>query len=438
MKKLYKSPAAFSRLVSLLGIIAIGAVITLGLAGCSNPTGPGGDGRPAELGNSATASQALTALDALIAYSETPAETRAEAQALREQRSTYNSGDNWASLKTSVIGQINTWIGALPEGGSGGGVIDSALVATWHSTQAAADEGDDVVFEFRADGNFILASGAMAEGATAKAVTSNGRISATLTASGYTIDWGSADYAVNGTRLKFSNFSTGYNYFQILMQSLEQIDDIVDADPYFYKSGGGSSSGGEDVFKGTWVSNDNFIRLVASNGSFKEYLANNKEVVRGTYTISGNTVTATIEEINTAMFDGADTWVTWEKLSDSYKGHIGGAETQKLTILNGNTFVSAGKIIVKQDKPAELPNNTTKDDALAVLDEILDNPDIPDYIKEAAQDIIDQSEGVSGDNWEAIKKQVISEINDLIDDIPATITVTVTGIPTQQEARAIN
>jgi hypothetical protein len=47
--------------------------------------------------------------------------------------------------------------------------------------------------------------------------------------------------------------------------------------------------------------------LDASNGSFKQYLvSNNKEVLRGTYTVSGNTVTVKMTQINTAAFDDED------------------------------------------------------------------------------------------------------------------------------------
>jgi hypothetical protein len=98
---------------------------------------------------------------------------------------------------------------------------------------------------------------------------------------------------------------------------------------------------GDDAFKGTWVSTGpNAIRIEASNGSLKEYLvSNNKEVLRGTYTVSGNTVTAKITQVNTAMFGGADQWVAWANLSSEYKESVGGSETQQLTI-TGNTFTS--------------------------------------------------------------------------------------------------
>jgi hypothetical protein len=96
-----------------------------------------------------------------------------------------------------------------------------------------------------------------------------------------------------------------------------------------------------DVFAGTWVSDDNFIRIEASNGSFKQYLVSkNKEVLRGTYTVSGNAVTVKMTQINTAMFDDEDAWFAWATLPDHYKEYVGG-ETQQISIA-GNTFTSNG------------------------------------------------------------------------------------------------
>jgi hypothetical protein len=111
-------------------------------------------------------------------------------------------------------------------------------------------------------------------------------------------------------------------------------------------SSGSGSSGGNDALEGTWVSD--FLRIEASKGSFKQYLVpENKEVVRGTYTVSGNTGTAKITQINTYMFGGADKWVAWANLSAEYKAYVGGSETQQI-IITGNTFTSNGMIFTKQ------------------------------------------------------------------------------------------
>jgi hypothetical protein len=87
--------------------------------------------------------------------------------------------------------------------GSGGGGFDSALVATWHSTQAAAGSGSSAVFEFKAGG--ILTMSGQADGSGFTVTTSGGRVSATVTTRGQTVDGGSIAYAVSGTTLKFSD-----------------------------------------------------------------------------------------------------------------------------------------------------------------------------------------------------------------------------------------
>ena len=69
--------------------------------------------------------------------------------------------------------------------------------------------------------------------------TSNGRITATLTKNGQNMDAGSADYAVSGTELRFSNLSAGgMNYFSIL-NNLLTIGGALGGSDCFYKSSGG-------------------------------------------------------------------------------------------------------------------------------------------------------------------------------------------------------
>jgi hypothetical protein len=115
----------------------------------------------------------------------------------------------------------------------------------------------------------------------------------------------------------------------------------------------GSGGKGNNAFEGTWA--NDFLRLEASNGSFKQYLVSgNKEVARGTYTVSGNTVTARLTEINTVMFDDADKWFTWANLPDEYKESV--AEMQQITI-NGNTFTSNGQTFIKQNGTDDGNNN---------------------------------------------------------------------------------
>jgi hypothetical protein len=97
---------------------------------------------------------------------------------------------------------------------------------------------------------------------------------------------------------------------------------------------------GDDVFEGTWVSTgQNALRIEASGGSWNEYMvSNNKEFIRGTYTVSDNVVTAKLTQINAAPFGGSDEWVAWTNLSDTYKEYVG-ESTQQITI-NGNTFTA--------------------------------------------------------------------------------------------------
>ncbi|MDR1586561.1 MAG: hypothetical protein LBS57_03800, partial [Treponema sp.] len=75
-------------------------------------------GKPSTLSRSASAAQALEALDAIIAYPDTPAEVKLQAEALKITVSS-NSG-NWESLGTTVIDQINGIITVLPEEDKGG------------------------------------------------------------------------------------------------------------------------------------------------------------------------------------------------------------------------------------------------------------------------------------------------------------------------------
>jgi hypothetical protein len=113
-----KSPAIFGRMVSLLGIIAIGAVIGLGMTGCPMDSGSGGDGKPAKLDeSSATKDQAIEALDAIIADPKTPDATKAAAESLKAELSA--GGGNWESSKTDVISQINDLIDEIPSTAGG-------------------------------------------------------------------------------------------------------------------------------------------------------------------------------------------------------------------------------------------------------------------------------------------------------------------------------
>jgi hypothetical protein len=105
--------------------------------------------------------------------------------------------------------------------------------------------------------------------------------------------------------------------------------------------------GGTDPLNGTWISTQ--FKIVAANGSFKEYLVpDNEECLRGTYTYSGNNVTAKITEVNTSVFgdDAPDTWVTWANLDSSIKESLGD-QIMQMTVSN-NTFIAKEMTFTKQ------------------------------------------------------------------------------------------
>jgi hypothetical protein len=122
-------------------------------------------------------------------------------------------------------------------GGGGNGSFDSALAATWHSTQDAANSGSSVAFEFTSGGRLTIAGQSNME---ITVTTSGGRISATVTTGGQTVDGGSVAYVVSGTTLTFSDPSVGgMNVFQSLVAG-QQIAGC------YYKSSSGSGGGGNN------------------------------------------------------------------------------------------------------------------------------------------------------------------------------------------------
>jgi hypothetical protein len=119
-------------------------------------------------------------------------------------------------------------------------------------------------------------------------------------------------------------------------------------------------NGGDDgdIFTGTWKSDDQEMRFVAKNGSFTQYMIQtgapagpdgqgtdntwDKPNVKGTYTLSGNTVNVTITHANMRESEAdKDNWVAYAQLDSEYKGNI--PQTVTGTI-SGNTFtVSLGE-----------------------------------------------------------------------------------------------
>jgi hypothetical protein len=88
-------------------------------------------------------------------------------------------------------------------GGGGGSTLDTALVAKWYSSQAAADAGTGTpVYEFKSDGTLVIGNSSLT-GYTYSAA--GGKI--TLSYSGTTLGTG-ANYAISGTVLTISNAGT--------------------------------------------------------------------------------------------------------------------------------------------------------------------------------------------------------------------------------------
>jgi hypothetical protein len=110
---------------------------------------------------------------------------------------------------------------------------------------------------------------------------------------------------------------------------------------------------GNDPFAGTWdapfiAPPPDVQRIIAANRSFSQYAVMNgppedpREFIRGTYTVSGNSVTITMVSFNTKVFqDSYDAskaeWVTWANLDSDWKTNFGGSPTYSITITN-NSF----------------------------------------------------------------------------------------------------
>jgi len=110
---------------------------------------------------------------------------------------------------------------------------------------------------------------------------------------------------------------------------------------------------GNDPFAGTWDAPFNepppdVQRIIAANRSYSMYAVMNgppedpREFIRGTYTVSGNTVTITMVSFNLKVFqDSYDVskaeWVTWANLDSDWKTNLGGSPTYSITI-TGNSF----------------------------------------------------------------------------------------------------
>lgn len=111
---------------------------------------------------------------------------------------------------------------------------------------------------------------------------------------------------------------------------------------------GGGNENNTDAFAGTWVSEDaGGMKISAGNGSWtlsQGYGNNWIDYVKGTYTVSGNTVNITTTHGNTNESGGV-TWTAYASLSAWMKENI----PQNMTgTLNGNTFTANGADFTKQ------------------------------------------------------------------------------------------
>jgi hypothetical protein len=118
----------------------------------------------------------------------------------------------------------------------------------------------------------------------------------------------------------------------------------------------GNNPGDGDIFAGTWVGTPSGgpqqpIKYINTGGSFRGYYVHQNtdyEFVRGTYTVSGSTVTVKITQMNNARIDnngpkftGSDDWQPyakassyWQLTSDTFTGTIVGNQV----VLNGISF----------------------------------------------------------------------------------------------------
>jgi hypothetical protein len=136
--------------------------------------------------------------------------------------------------------------------------------------------------------------------------------------------------------------------------------------------GGGGDDDGDaendvgDIFKGTWTNEEMELKIVAEDNKFTQYSIVTVEeeevgegdpvlvetdkwempVLRGTYTTSGNAVTATVTDANTREEkEEPDVWVSYADLPPEAKEDIPQAITGTVS---GNTFTTMGFSFTKQ------------------------------------------------------------------------------------------
>jgi len=117
----------------------------------------------------------------------------------------------------------------------------------------------------------------------------------------------------------------------------------------FFTACSDDNSSENDPFKGTWLSADKSVKIVAAaDKTFKVYV-NNIEGIRGTYTISGNDADAKLTEVYSGIFgEGTNKWIKYSDLTSAQKSSLPINETFKLTI-SGNTISFMGTTFTKQN-----------------------------------------------------------------------------------------
>jgi hypothetical protein len=98
-------------------------------------------------------------------------------------------------------------------------------------------------------------------------------------------------------------------------------------------------SNDSDVFEGTWIGTGERAgsTMVAANGSYTESYGG-VDIIKGTYSVAGNTITMKMVQLNTVAFGGADQWFTWADLDASYKAMLLNSDTFEVTI-QGDSIV---------------------------------------------------------------------------------------------------
>jgi len=102
-----------------------------------------------------------------------------------------------------------------------------------------------------------------------------------------------------------------------------------------------------DIFTGTWTTQmeGSDMKLVAANGSFTVDM-DGHSAFRGTYTVSGNTVSITFTSVNTGyMSGGADEWTSYDDIPE---GTDGMPPKTFDAVITGNSFSFESITFTKQ------------------------------------------------------------------------------------------